>query len=64
VASSKTMEAKNAAKACYLASLSEAERLVLPLVLHQRHLALKQSLTNKDGSTNTESHPRSSKTGI
>jgi len=58
------MEAKNAAKARYLASLSEAERLVLPLVLHQRDQELKKSLLANNGSAKTESHSSSRKTGI
>jgi hypothetical protein len=57
---SKTIAAKNAAKARYLESLSEAERLVLPLVLHQRDQALKQSLQKNDGSAQTEQNARGS----
>jgi collagenase-like PrtC family protease len=57
---SKTMAAKNAAKARYLESLGEAERLVLPLVLHQRDQALKQSLQKNDGSAKTEQNSRGS----
>jgi hypothetical protein len=56
----KTMAAKNDAKARYLESLSEAERLVLPLVLHQRDQALKQSLQKNDGSDKTEQNARGS----
>jgi hypothetical protein len=57
---SKPIAAKNAAKARYLESLSEAERLVLPLVLHQRDQALKQSLQKNDGSAQTEQNARGS----
>lgn len=57
---SKTMAAKNAAKARYLANLSEAERLILPLVLHQRDQALRKSLQGNDGSAKTEQNTRGS----
>ena len=54
----KTMAAKNAAKASYLANLSEAERLILPLVLHQRDQALRKSLLDNNESAKTEQHSR------
>lgn len=57
---SKTMAAKNAAKASYLANLSEAERLILPLVLHQRDQALRKSLLDNNGSAKTEQNTRGS----
>lgn len=54
------MAAKYAAKARYLANLSEAERLILPLVLHQRDQALRKSLQGNDGSAKTEQNTRGS----
>lgn len=38
------MEAKNAAKRAYLLGLSEDERLLYPLYLHYRNMAITASL--------------------
>lgn len=44
VSTSVTMEAKNAAKRAYLLGLSEDERLLYPLYLHYRNMAITASL--------------------